>query len=154
MQKPGSHFEICLKQKKNFHFFYPFLGIFFNPLPSAQSIQVIGLIFFFELALKNCFTTIEIYVIFLLKITFVIQNDYQVESYLKLKMEYQKICFLNLTPKLQHLCHNQLCSFESTTIKQQFFFSIETLLKNKHALRDLKIYFNDAYCTHNMCFIK
>ena len=48
-----SHFDICLKQKKYlFHFFDPFLGIY-STLPSTQTIKVIGLIFFFELATKN-----------------------------------------------------------------------------------------------------
>ena len=47
-----SHFDICLKQNKNVYIFKPFFD-FFSTLPSTQAIKVIGLIFFYELALKN-----------------------------------------------------------------------------------------------------
>jgi len=48
-----SHFEICLKKNIFKIFFDPFLGIFFSTLSSAKTIEVIGLFFFYELALKN-----------------------------------------------------------------------------------------------------
>ena len=68
--------------------------------------------------IKKCYhwftITIEIYVIFFLKITFSIQNDY-----LKLKIDCQKIFFLNLIFN-KHLGHNSRCSLESTAHKQQF----------------------------------
>ena len=42
-----SHFDICFKQKKIFVTFFDFfLGIFFNPPCSTQTIKVIGLIFY------------------------------------------------------------------------------------------------------------
>ena len=48
-----SHFDICFKQNKIFlTFVLPFFGIF-STLPSTQTIKVIDLIFFNELALKN-----------------------------------------------------------------------------------------------------
>ena len=54
------HIDTCVtlwdllktKQKHFFHFCYPFLGTF-STLPSAQTIKDIGLIFFYELALKK-----------------------------------------------------------------------------------------------------
>ena len=52
------HVETCVtlwyffKTKKNFHFFTLFRH-FFQPYSSTQTIKVIGLIFFYELALKN-----------------------------------------------------------------------------------------------------
>ena len=46
MQKHVSHFD-----KNIFIIFYHFLDIF-SPLPSTQTITVIGLIFFFGLAMK------------------------------------------------------------------------------------------------------
>ena len=47
-----SHFDICL----NFFFFFIFLTLFFDifsNFPSTQTIEVIDLIFFNELTLKN-----------------------------------------------------------------------------------------------------
>ena len=48
-----SHFDICFKQKNICYIFLSFFWHFFSILPSTQTIKVIDLIFFDELALKN-----------------------------------------------------------------------------------------------------